>query len=59
MMVAWLIGGLFTHGVISKARGTPAYGFMVLLVDFVIWPVVLGEFVGETVIELLKEKRDE
>ena len=59
MMVVWLIGGLFTHGVMSKVKGTPAYGFMGFLVDFVIWLVVLGEFVGETVIELLKEKRDE
>lgn len=57
MMVVWLIGGLFTHGVMSNVKGTSVYGFMGSLVDFVIWPAVLGEFVGETVIELLKEKK--
>ena len=55
-MIAWLIGGCFTVGVMAKGEGASNRCFADALVGFVIWPAVLGGFVGETVRELLKEK---
>ena len=54
----WLAGGLFTGGVLRATTGDEApKGFKETTVLLVLWPVLLGMFVGAFAKELVKEKK--
>lgn len=58
MPTLWLVGGLFTCGVLQATTGDEApKGFGETTVLLVLWPVFLGRFVGAFAKELVKEKK--